>query len=65
MEYQRGFRQIRQRLDPQHGPAVYKDLNATVMRNANEIAPTGTVNLGGSTRPELLCQYFYCQPAGL
>ncbi|HNJ94933.1 MAG TPA: carboxypeptidase regulatory-like domain-containing protein [Ferruginibacter sp.] len=28
-----------------------KDLNATVMRNANEIAPTGTVNLGGSTRP--------------
>ena len=28
-----------------------KDLNATVMRNANESAPTGTVNLGGSTRP--------------
>lgn len=28
-----------------------KDLNATVMRNANEIAPTGTVNLGpGITR---------------
>lgn len=32
--------------------ALYsKDLNATVMRNANQIAPTGTVNLGGSTRP--------------
>jgi len=32
--------------------AIYtKDLNATVMRNANEIAPTSTVNLGGSTRP--------------
>ncbi len=32
--------------------ALYtKDLNATIMRNANEIAPTGTVNLGGSTRP--------------
>ena len=32
--------------------ALYtKDLNATVMRNANEIAPTGTVNLGGSSRP--------------
>ena len=32
--------------------ALYtKDLNATVMRNANETAPTGTVNLGGSTRP--------------
>ncbi|MGC4104243.1 TonB-dependent receptor [Ferruginibacter sp.] len=28
-----------------------KDLNATVLRNANEIAPTSTVNLGGSTRP--------------
>ncbi|HNU88183.1 MAG TPA: carboxypeptidase regulatory-like domain-containing protein [Ferruginibacter sp.] len=27
------------------------DLNATVMRNANQIAPTGTVNLGGSSRP--------------
>lgn len=32
--------------------AMYtKDLNATVLRNANEIAPTSTVNLGGSTRP--------------
>ncbi len=32
--------------------AIYsKDLNATVMRNANEIAPTSTVNLGGSIRP--------------
>ncbi|MEP7256397.1 MAG: TonB-dependent receptor [Ferruginibacter sp.] len=31
--------------------ALYSmDLNATVMRNANQIAPTGTVNLGGSTR---------------
>ncbi|MBL0183978.1 MAG: hypothetical protein IPP96_17530 [Chitinophagaceae bacterium] len=28
-----------------------KDLNATVMRNANQIAPTSTVNLGGSIRP--------------
>jgi hypothetical protein len=28
-----------------------KDLNATVLRNANQIAPTSTVNLGGSTRP--------------
>ncbi|HMJ47388.1 MAG TPA: TonB-dependent receptor, partial [Ferruginibacter sp.] len=28
-----------------------KDLNTTVMRNANQTAPTGTVNLGGSTRP--------------
>lgn len=28
-----------------------KDLNATVMRNANESAPSGTVNLGGSSRP--------------
>lgn len=27
-----------------------KDLNATVMRNANESTPTSTVNLGGSTR---------------
>ncbi len=27
------------------------DLNATVMRNANETVPTGVVNLGGSTRP--------------
>jgi hypothetical protein len=27
------------------------DLNATVMRNANETTPTGVVNLGGSTRP--------------
>jgi hypothetical protein len=27
-----------------------KDLNATVMRNANESLPTGTVNLGGSVR---------------
>ncbi|HMU10497.1 MAG TPA: TonB-dependent receptor [Ferruginibacter sp.] len=32
--------------------ALYtKDLNATVMRNANQVAPSGTVNLGGSTRP--------------
>jgi hypothetical protein len=32
--------------------AIYtSDLNATVMRNANEATPTGTVNLGGSTRP--------------
>ena len=31
-----------------------KDLNATVMRNANESAPTGTVNLGGSTRPSFI-----------
>ena len=31
-----------------------KDLNATVMRNANQIAPTGTVNLGGSTRPSYI-----------
>ncbi len=31
--------------------ALYtKDLNATVMRNANEAVQTGTVNLGGSTR---------------
>jgi hypothetical protein len=28
-----------------------KDLNATVMRNANQTNPTGTVNLGGSSRP--------------
>jgi len=28
-----------------------KDLNAIVMGNANEISPTGTVNLGGSSRP--------------
>lgn len=28
-----------------------KDLNATVMRNANQIAPNSTVNLGGSVRP--------------
>ncbi len=28
-----------------------KDINAVIMRNANEIAPTGTVNLGGSSRP--------------
>ncbi len=28
-----------------------KDLNATVMRNANELTPTSTVNLGGSSRP--------------
>lgn len=28
-----------------------KDLNATVMRNANQSTPTGTVNLGGSSRP--------------
>ncbi len=28
-----------------------KDLNATVLRNANESTPTGTVNLGGSIRP--------------
>jgi hypothetical protein len=28
-----------------------KDINAIVMRNANEIAPTSTVTLGGSTRP--------------
>ncbi|MEO6729752.1 MAG: carboxypeptidase regulatory-like domain-containing protein [Ferruginibacter sp.] len=32
--------------------AIYtKDLNATVMRNANQSVPTGTVNLGGSIRP--------------
>ncbi len=32
--------------------AIYtKDLNATIMRNANQIAPTSTVNLGGSIRP--------------
>ncbi|MEP7237521.1 MAG: carboxypeptidase regulatory-like domain-containing protein, partial [Ferruginibacter sp.] len=32
--------------------ALYtKDLNATVLRNANESIPTSTVNLGGSTRP--------------
>jgi len=32
--------------------AMYtKDLNATVMRNANEAVQTGTVNLGGSIRP--------------
>jgi hypothetical protein len=35
--------------------AIYsKDLHATVMRNANQIAPTGTVNLGGSTRPSYI-----------
>jgi len=35
--------------------ALYtKDLNATVMRNANESTPTGTVNLGGSTRPSFV-----------
>lgn len=28
-----------------------KDLNATVLRNANEATPTSTVNLGGSIRP--------------
>lgn len=28
-----------------------KDLNATVMRNANQSTPTSTVNLGGSIRP--------------
>lgn len=28
-----------------------KDLNATVMRNANELTPSSTVNLGGSIRP--------------
>lgn len=28
-----------------------KDVNPLIMRNANEIAPTGTVNLGGSSRP--------------
>lgn len=28
-----------------------KDLNATVLRNANQSIPTSTVNLGGSTRP--------------
>lgn len=28
-----------------------KDLNPVIMRNANESAPTSTVNLGGSTRP--------------
>lgn len=28
-----------------------KDLNATVMRNANQSNPSATVNLGGSTRP--------------
>jgi len=27
-----------------------KDLNATIMRNINQSVPTGTVNLGGSTR---------------
>jgi hypothetical protein len=32
--------------------AMYtKDLNATVMRNINQSAPGGTVNLGGSIRP--------------
>lgn len=32
--------------------ALYShDLNATVMRNANQSAPTSTVNLGGSVRP--------------
>lgn len=32
--------------------ALYsKDLNATVMRNANQSSPTATVNLGGSSRP--------------
>ncbi|MFT3981430.1 MAG: carboxypeptidase regulatory-like domain-containing protein [Ferruginibacter sp.] len=32
--------------------ALYtKDLNATVMRNANQSTPTGTVKLGGSSRP--------------
>lgn len=31
--------------------AIYTaDLNPTIMRNANEATPTGTVNLGGSTR---------------
>lgn len=30
---------------------VTKDINPVIMRNANEIAPTGTVNLGGSSRP--------------
>ena len=35
--------------------AIYsKDLNATVMRNANQSTPTGTVNLGGSTRPSFI-----------
>ncbi|HMK05527.1 MAG TPA: carboxypeptidase regulatory-like domain-containing protein, partial [Ferruginibacter sp.] len=35
--------------------ALYtKDMNATVMRNANELVPTGTVNLGGSTRPSFI-----------
>ncbi len=35
--------------------AIYtKDLNATIMRNANQIAPTSTVNLGGSVRPSYL-----------
>jgi hypothetical protein len=28
-----------------------KDINPVIMRNANEIAPTGTVQLGGSSRP--------------
>ena len=28
-----------------------KDLNATVMRNANQLTPNSTVNLGGSSRP--------------
>jgi hypothetical protein len=28
-----------------------KDLNATIMRNANQSLPTSTVNLGGSIRP--------------
>jgi hypothetical protein len=28
-----------------------KDLNATIMRNANQSNPTATVNLGGSSRP--------------
>lgn len=31
-----------------------QDLNATVMRNANQLTPTGVVNLGGSTRPSFI-----------
>jgi hypothetical protein len=30
---------------------ISKDVNPVIMRNANETTPTGTVNLGGSSRP--------------